>query len=570
MMTAKTKKLLCIAVVLAVSTPFLWGAGWVSYYALRNKVLAHYFHVAPDDHIEIKPWDWFPRSIQLGIWLANPGGTVTIPDGDRTLAANLLLNKAVRTLWGHGETALGSFQVLITNDGAQIVGVRSFNTNNGTEFTYSGTGVAFDIGDGTNAIFDVTLKGFKLRTTGAAITSATAEGIRIRNDRYAVFEDVAVLDFQQGVGIHFQATDTSFGATSSIVRPQLWQNDVGILVDGTATKVNHLTIFGGFVLRGSITQAGTIGINLDDPSSGARIISTDVEGYAQGFRVAGDNHKISARSEDNTTHIDIIATANRTTISSAHQFFGSGTQVVNAPGTGLQRWDTDAPIALKNDANSGFGEINFQNQAGISMEEAGGTERVVMSMLSNDVLHLGISTNQTSLRGSKIVTAGESLVSPLEGSISNTPRWIFKQVDHTDMTAAATADTFTLWTLPANTMIHDVVGTVVTAWEAAVGLSAAVCSVGTAAGSANDLTLDDDFFAVATVFELHDATASGGKGAKLFDSTDKFAPFMLVASGDIEIQCDLTGDDHADTNAGQARIYILVSQPLGNTATEAN
>jgi hypothetical protein len=158
----------------------------------------------------------------------------------------------------------------------------------------------------------------------------------------------------------------------------------------------------------------------------------------------------------------------------------------------------------------------------------------------------------------------------LEGTLSSLPRWIFKVVDHTDMTAAATADDFVLWTLPANTMIHDVVGTVVVAWEAAVGLSAAVCSVGTAAGSANDLTLDDNFFAAATVYELHDATASGGKGAKLFDSTDKFAPFMLVTSGDIEIQCDLTGDDHADTNAGQARIYILVSQPLGNTTTEAN
>ena len=158
----------------------------------------------------------------------------------------------------------------------------------------------------------------------------------------------------------------------------------------------------------------------------------------------------------------------------------------------------------------------------------------------------------------------------LEGALSNIPRWIFKQVDHGDMTTAGTADDFVLWTLPANTMIHDVVGTVVTAWEAAVGLSAAVCSVGTAAGSANDLTLDDNFFATGTRYELHDATASGGKGALLYDSTDKFAPFMLVASGDIEIQCDLTGDDHADTNAGQARIYILVSQPLGNTTTEAN
>lgn len=162
------------------------------------------------------------------------------------------------------------------------------------------------------------------------------------------------------------------------------------------------------------------------------------------------------------------------------------------------------------------------------------------------------------------------VANPLEGALSNQPRWIFKQVDHTDMTAVATADTFTLWTLPANTMIHDVVGSVGTAWTGGGPVTVAVCSVGTAAGSANDLALDDDFFTTGTRFELHDATASGGKGTLLFDATDKFAPHMFVAGGVIEIQCDLTGGNHSATSTGQAFIYILVSQPLGNITTEAN
>ncbi|KKL23598.1 hypothetical protein LCGC14_2423770, partial [marine sediment metagenome] len=75
---------------------------------------------------------------------------------------------------------------------------------------------------------------------------------------------------------------------------------------------------------------------------------------------------------------------------------------------------------------------------------------------------------------------------------------------------------------------------------------------------------------VFTRFELHDATASGGKGTLLFDATDKFAPHMFVAGGVVELQMDLTGDNHVNATAGQARIYILVSQPLGNTTTEAN
>ena len=161
------------------------------------------------------------------------------------------------------------------------------------------------------------------------------------------------------------------------------------------------------------------------------------------------------------------------------------------------------------------------------------------------------------------------IVAAQQNSLSAVPRWIFKQVDFGDMTAAGTADTFTLWTLPANTMIHDVVGTVVTGWSGG-SISAAVASVGTQAGPADGLALDDNFFITGTRYELHDGTAVGGKGSVLFDSTDKFAPHLLLAGGVIELQMDLTGDNHVNATAGQARIYMLVSQPLGNTTIEAN
>ncbi|MCB7129899.1 MAG: hypothetical protein J3T61_10230, partial [Candidatus Brocadiales bacterium] len=113
--------------------------------------------------------------------------------------------------------------------------------------------------------------------------------------------------------------------------------------------------------------------------------------------------------------------------------------------------------------------------------------------------------NNLSVAGTVSVTGAltSTLKNPLEGTLSNVPRWILKQVDFGDMTAAATADTFTLWALPTNTIIHDVIGRVVTGWSGG-SISAAVCSVGTQAGSANDLTLDDSFFTSAsTVYELH-------------------------------------------------------------------
>lgn len=236
---------------------------------------------------------------------------------------------------------------------------------------------------------------------------------------------------------------------------------------------------------------------------------------------------------------------------------------------------TDSGIVLDDAENVtiiGNRVFNF-DRYGIEVFTVSTNNRIFGNHLDDNTLGLQLLTGNNAIRApGGLNMAGATLtalvVNPLEGTLSNVPRWIFKLVDFGDMTAAATADTFTLWTLPANTEIRDVYATVVTGWSGG-SISAAVCSVGTT-GSANDLTLDDNFFTTGTRYDLHDATASGGKGTLLFDATDKFAPHMFVAGGVIEIQCDLTGDNHANATAGQARISILVSQPLGNTTTEAN
>ncbi|KKM92892.1 hypothetical protein LCGC14_1213910 [marine sediment metagenome] len=223
---------------------------------------------------------------------------------------------------------------------------------------------------------------------------------------------------------------------------------------------------------------------------------------------------------------------------------------------------------------------SFDRTGFVGDAQSGNTD--ILLQAEDSDLHLGDSSSPSVivLRGGnvgigtatpsvKFDARGSTLLSPAEGDLSNTPRWILKVVDFSDMMAGQPADTFTLWTLPANTMIHDVVATVVTGWSGG-SISAAVCSVGEQAGPADGLALDDNFFATGTRYELHDATASGGKGIRLFDATDKFAPYMFLAGGVIEIQCDLTGDDHIFATAGQARIQIFVSQPLANTTIEAN
>lgn len=71
------RKLLLVCLILAglgVS-----GALSVTYYFMRNKVLAHMHLCAPDDNIKVQSFARWPRAISLGMYLANPGGAVHLP-----------------------------------------------------------------------------------------------------------------------------------------------------------------------------------------------------------------------------------------------------------------------------------------------------------------------------------------------------------------------------------------------------------------------------------------------------------------------------------------------------------
>lgn len=71
------RKLLIVCLILAgLGTS---GAFSVTYYFMRNKVLAHMHLCAPDDNIKIQSFGWWPRAISVGMYLANPGGAVHLP-----------------------------------------------------------------------------------------------------------------------------------------------------------------------------------------------------------------------------------------------------------------------------------------------------------------------------------------------------------------------------------------------------------------------------------------------------------------------------------------------------------
>ena len=430
--------------------------------------------------------------------------------------------------------------------------------------------------------------------------------IDMRQDNpYSLGSDFMVLERDQAVATEgtepyrfYSARGTLSGTPAGMINFQGFHGDFNFNVDHTTSEAAAVSIFhtintttpgriwgaefhlrnphatainnmiGVDIIMAKVPAIGATfnaGLSLNSGTDGGAVAAATRSGHAVYINGnKGWTNAIEFRETDDTTVLFRVDQTGQT-------FINSDTNPTNTPDRGLvisdaaattrgigiqtaksQRWLISANSTSESgsDVGSDFG-IAAYNDAGNGL---------------GDALQITRSTRNVTIP----TTLTTAVANPLEGSLSNQPRWIFKQVDHTDMTAGAPADPFPLWTLPANTMIHDVMGTVTAAWAGAGPVSAAVASVGTNGGAANDLTLDDNFFSAATVYELHDATASGGKGALLYDATDKFAPYMAVSAATVELQMDLTGGDHADTSAGQARIYMLVSQPLGNTTTEAN
>src|SRR5215831_3766519 len=119
------KKLLRVSIIAMVLVSAISGSGFgsVSYYFLRNKVLAHLHLCTPDDNIRVTWFSWWPRATSLGLYLANPGGTVHLPPNfSETIKSTLIVN-ANQVLVFDGPahlTLTGSAQIIVIPPGSVI------------------------------------------------------------------------------------------------------------------------------------------------------------------------------------------------------------------------------------------------------------------------------------------------------------------------------------------------------------------------------------------------------------------------------------------------------------------
>jgi hypothetical protein len=171
------------------------GFGSVSYYFLRNKVVAHLHLCAPDDNIRLAWFSWWPRATALGMYLANPGGTVHIPPNyTETLSSTLTVQgnqvlmfdgPATLTLTGSAQivvippgSVIGYASALVRINCAQVVDCMTYRTS---PFSQVQAG---------------TLKGFRLegnKTAASGLHYGDVMGMRL--------EDVVIANFLAGTGL---------------------------------------------------------------------------------------------------------------------------------------------------------------------------------------------------------------------------------------------------------------------------------------------------------------------------------------------------------------------------------
>jgi len=181
------------------------GFGPVSYYFLRNKVAAHLHLCAPDDNIRVAWFSLWPRSTALGLYLANPGGTVHLPPNYTATISSTLVVKGNEVLVFDGPahlTLVGSAQIVVIPPGSVIgwaSGLVTITCASGAVDCMTYRMSPFDDRtqpDGTISFRAGTLKGFTLLGNSTA-----ASGLHYGDVMGLHVDDVEIANFTSGPGL---------------------------------------------------------------------------------------------------------------------------------------------------------------------------------------------------------------------------------------------------------------------------------------------------------------------------------------------------------------------------------
>ncbi len=195
---------------------------------------------------------------------------------------------------------IGTTGLTIDADNVQLIMER------GASLTYSGTGTAITIGDGSAFTDNVGLINLIVYAT------SSAQVVKIYGTRYTRINWCDLLgDEADGHGILFNTLNTSgIGNLYDRVTQTRCRAFKGIKITGSAgEKSNANQILSGFMRNTTGNPANSIGIEVDNGEQNV-VWQTDIEGFETGMTINDSGTIASPRIEDGTTGVDITGGSN--------------------------------------------------------------------------------------------------------------------------------------------------------------------------------------------------------------------------------------------------------------------
>lgn len=151
-----------------------------------------------------------------------------------------------------------------------------------------------------------------------------------------------------------------------------------------------------------------------------------------------------------------------------------------------------------------------------------------------------------------------------EGAAYPLQRWIAKQIDHTDFTAAAVSEAVLAFSLAAGVVIHDAFFQLDTVFSGG-SVSAITGALGISGGDVDAFVEEVDIFTGASTGRLFNTQAS--RGVLLYDATagilsPLFGNDVGTSAIEVDVTAVATGDDVVALDAGQVTVYLLISDPI--------
>jgi hypothetical protein len=413
---------------------------------------------------------------------AGGGACVVPPLYTETLGASLTMNKsgAGFIFLGPATITMGSNQVIVpaATHGVYLKGGIPFGgglfaTGKGVTFTYTGSGKAFQVGDGagaTNRAFE-----FSDITVDLSGASSGASGLYMTNVVYFKLSTPSVVGNNSTTGTKGIVCDGTgnFCGTGIIINPYMTGLGTGILGTGSGgSAMNAAVIIGGTV--GS-SVVGAIGLDIENGDSSS-VYGLDLESLAVAVKLGANaaGNFIRIRQEANTTDVQALAGSQFNVV----QVERANVPVVSDAGTSNQFYRTQDGKFL-----NVYTPV-IQSPAGGNtalVDNAAVTQAAVVPGAFEVLNIFALAAGAKIQDASSGVHAGITLKSGSGGGNYTGTNTGYGNVDTTNLCTVLTIPTGWKLTVVANGVIESV--------TAAVAQSFALSDIGTACGGAGTTPL---------------------------------------------------------------------------------